>query len=133
MTNYEMYKEELLDILADNIGVDKETEIPFDCSDSEYSCSKCKKCMFFDKGCYNRTRGWLDAEYVEPSVDWRKVEKDTKILVKHCENDKWERRYFAKFDNGHVYAYPEGTTSWTSSLAGVRWEYAKLVKEGQNE
>lgn len=62
-------------------------------------------------------------------VDWSKVEVDTKILVS-TDNIKWYRRYFAKYENGKVYAYPNGTTSFTYDCHEVLpWKYAKLYEE----
>lgn len=62
-------------------------------------------------------------------VDWSKVEVDTKILVS-TDNIKWYRRYFAKYENGKVYAYPNGTTSFTYDCREVlSWKYAKLYEE----
>lgn len=62
-------------------------------------------------------------------VDWSKVEVDTKILVS-TDNIKWYRRYFAKYENDKVYAYPNGTTSFTYDCREVLpWKYAKLYEE----
>lgn len=62
-------------------------------------------------------------------VDWSKVEVDTKILVS-TDNIKWYRRYFAKYENGKVYAYPNGATSFTYDCREVLpWKYAKLYEE----
>lgn len=43
-------------------------------------------------------------------VDWSKVAVDTPILVKQKVGLK---RHFAKFENGFVYYYDNGRTSWT--------------------
>ena len=43
-------------------------------------------------------------------VDWSKVAVDTPILVKQKVELK---RHFAKFENGFVYYYDNGRTSWT--------------------
>ena len=45
-------------------------------------------------------------------VDWSKVAVDTPILVRRF-NDDWEKRHFAYFKNGKVYAWLGGATSWT--------------------
>ena len=46
------------------------------------------------------------------------------------EANKWRKRYFAKYDNGIVYAWGGGTTSWSvyasSNIAG--WKMAKLAE-----
>ena len=67
---------------------------------------------------------------IEPEVDWSKVEVDTPILVKGFENE-WYRRHFAKYENGKVYAWDAGLTSWSSEgneWCITEWEYAKLTE-----
>lgn len=66
----------------------------------------------------------------EPEVDWSKVAVDTPILVKDFENENWLKRYFAKFENGKVYAWNDGRTSWSSTCDNISWKYAKLAEEG---
>lgn len=62
-------------------------------------------------------------------VDWSKIPIDTKILVSD-DGEDWIRRYFAKYEDGRVYAFMEGTTSFTVYNEGVcDWEYAKLYEE----
>ena len=65
----------------------------------------------------------------EEYLDWSKVSVDTKILV--SEDGKiWCRRYFAKYEGGRVYAFMDGTTSFTSSSeSSLSWKYAKLYEE----
>ena len=65
----------------------------------------------------------------EEVVDWSKVPVDTKILVSEDGKD-WCRRYFAKYEGGRVYAFMDGTTSFTSSSENLLvWAYAKLYEE----
>lgn len=62
-------------------------------------------------------------------VDWSKIPIDTKILVSD-DGEDWIRRYFAKYEDGRVYAFMEGTTSFTVYNEGIcDWEYAKLYEE----
>lgn len=65
-------------------------------------------------------------------VDWSKVAVDTPILVRDTENDKWKERHFAKFEDGTVYSYPNGRTSWSGNGSVHSWKYAKLA-EGSEE
>ena len=60
-------------------------------------------------------------------VDWSKVEVDTKILVSN-DYKRWYRRHFAKYENGEVFAFLNGTTSYTDTSC-TEWKYAKLYKE----
>ena len=72
-------------------------------------------------------------EYEEPETDWSKVEVDTPILVRDVENENWYRRYFAKYENGKVYAWINGVTSWSATEDRTTcWNYAKLA-EGEDE
>jgi hypothetical protein len=66
------------------------------------------------------------------NVDWSKVEVDTKILVSF-DNEKWYKRYFAKFEDGKIYTFANGTTSFSYNYRElVPWKYAKLYKEGND-
>lgn len=69
----------------------------------------------------------------EKPVDWSKVEVDTKILVKSLENDDWCKRHFAKFENGMVYAWTCGLTSYTAIRSDdvTEWSFAKLAEEDE--
>ena len=73
---------------------------------------------------------WLLEDYKEPEVDWNRVEVDTPILVRQTEDEdkEWKRRHFAKYENGKVYAWGEGYTSWSSEGHMVIWNYAKLAE-----
>lgn len=66
----------------------------------------------------------------EEYVDWSQVSVDTKILVRHSESDEWIKRYFAKYENGKVYAWANGSTSYSSlgETDCVHWVYAELYK-----
>lgn len=62
-------------------------------------------------------------------IDWSKLEVDTKILVSF-DNEKWYKRYFAKFEDGKIYTFANGTTSFSYNYRElVPWQYAKLYKE----
>ena len=76
---------------------------------------------------------WLMEEYKEPEepeVDWSNVEVDTPILVRNPEDEDWIRRHFAKYENGLVYSWCDGCTSWSAyrSKYVTKWKYAKLVE-----
>ena len=73
---------------------------------------------------------WLLEDYKEPEVDWSKVEVDTPILVRDYEGQEWARGYFAKYENGIIYTWDFGHTSWTElndeNVTG--WNFAKLAE-----
>ena len=74
---------------------------------------------------------WLLEDYKEPEVDWSKVEVDTPILVRDSKNTEWLKKYFAKYENGHVYVWNLGRTSWTApnDKSVSAWSYAKLAED----
>nr|DAI23485.1 MAG TPA: hypothetical protein [Caudoviricetes sp.] len=59
-------------------------------------------------------------------VDWSKVAVDTPILVSKNKT-KWERRYFAKYEHGEVFAFRNGATSWSDNTYPFNWNYVKLA------
>ena len=71
---------------------------------------------------------WLLEDYEELEVDWSKIKIDTPILVRDFEDAKWAKRHFAKYEDGKVYAWSNGVTSWTTEGHGVMWKYAKLAE-----
>ena len=122
MKNYEKYADEIRkyddpdfcdDFIIPNIL--KSNEL---CSDVD--CKACQMiCMI-----------WLLEEYEEPETDWSKVEVDTPILVRADEAIPWARRYFAKYEDGIVYVWNLGRTSWSADNNEnmSAWPYAKLAE-----
>ena len=76
----------------------------------------------------------LDFDF-EEIIDWSKVAVDTKILVADFTgNDDeivWWKRHFAKYENGKIYAWCDGLTSFTidSDDLCTSWDYVKLYEE----
>lgn len=67
-------------------------------------------------------------EKSEVGVDWSKVAVDTPILVSN-NGDYWRRRYFAKYENGMVYAFNGGKTSWSNyGEEPIAWKHVKLAE-----
>lgn len=134
MTNREKYAEQILDIACSGrlLAVKKRTLKPIACENTN-----CEKCYFGDKPtdeCITECKKWCNAEYVAPSVDWRKVPVDTPILVRDREEQEWIRGYFATYGCGLVYAWSDGKTSWSASNDRAKvmpWEYAKLAEDGE--
>lgn len=88
------------------------------------SCDQCKMLQTI----------WLLEEYEEPETDWSKVEVDTPILVRTVEGAEWFKRHFAKYEDGRVFVWNNGKTSWTAPDDELMtdWNYAKLA-EGEEE
>lgn len=127
MLNIEKYKDKLIElgvinpkILAKVKGKLNVCESIF-CIDCDYSGVP---------ECNDEVKDWLFSEYEEPEVDWSKVKVDTPILVKDILKSEWIKRYFAKYENGKVYVWKEGKTSWSAvNEHNVNfWKYAKLAE-----
>lgn len=126
MTNKEKYAEDLYSIFLSSFGVDEENK-PFRCS--EKSCGR--KCQFYHSeiDCKTLAKQWLDEEY---KTDWSKVPVDTPILVRDNESEKWRHRHFAKYENGKVFAWAHGSTSWSArDSVCVDWECARLCEDNK--
>ena len=131
MTNREKFAEQILDIACSNdtIAVDKATLEPIACGKTE-----CKDCLFNvsdTMSCGDKRIKWANSEYVEPPVDWSKVAVDTPILIRDSSFSEWGKRYFAKYENGIVYAWSNGTTSWSGDKC-TPWKLAKLPERSCN-
>lgn len=75
-------------------------------------------------------RNYIAFEDYVDCIDWSKVPVDTPILVQDIKGNGYVRRYFAKYKDGKIYAWKDGTTSWTAESNGyiTVWNYAKLAK-----
>lgn len=132
MTNYEKYKDIIKKFQGNWVAFDKSKNKIVDCRD--ISCTNCAFCKF--NSAYNNCKAnamkWAAEEYIEPAdVDWSKVPVDTKIWVRDSENSKWYPRYFAKYEDGAVYTFYNGRTSWSSDDKvpwAYPWAYAKLAE-----
>lgn len=125
MLNIEKYRDELI-----KMGIIDTQKIAIRYGKLSLCCFGCCGCDNLSKeDCGKQAEDWLFSEYEEPEVDWSKVKVDTPILVKSEEKNLGYRRYFAKFEDGKVYAWVNGGTSWTRTNDAVRaWEFAKLAE-----
>lgn len=130
MTNREKFAEQILDIVCNNdtIAVDKATLEPIACD--ELKCGDCLFNVSDGMSCADQRIKWVNSEYVEPSVDWSKVAVDTPILIRDSSFSEWSKRYFAKYENGIVYAWSHGATSWSGDGC-TPWKLAKLPEKEQ--
>ena len=130
MTNYEYYKEQIERFarMGQKVAVKKDTNEIVSCVDIVSGC--CDDCLFGGYGnCAQKAIAWADAEYIEPNVNWYKMTVDTPIMVSN-DNIDWYCRYFAKYENGKVYAWNDGLTSFTiyNNDFVTWWLYAKLAE-----
>lgn len=130
MTNREKFAEQILDIACggSKIAVDKATLEPTLC----YKLA-CEDCLFgfSDTDCISARKKRANSEYVEPPIDWSKVAVDTPVLVRDSANLGWTKRHFAKYENGSVFTWSGGATSWSSEGYTTEWVLAKLPDKEQ--
>ena len=127
MTNKEKYGNKIIELAIDEGVLALKNGEPAPCAKI-----KCEDCDYGKSdscgGSEYKFREWLNSEYVEPPVDWSKVAVDTPILVRDSEEEAWRKRHFAKYENGIVYAWGNGTTSWCEFSSMVNWKMAKLAE-----
>lgn len=123
MKNYEKYKDKIYSHDGKYFCCDFVRPIILEVDECDGWCSRCNFIQAM----------WLMEEYEEPGVDWSKVEVDTPILVRYSKTSNCHKRYFAKFEDGMVYAWSDGRTSWSSDDDETDgWTYAKLAEmEGE--
>lgn len=119
MKNYDIYADKIREFKGGNFC--RDFVIPHILKSDECDDIFCSDCV-------RNQLLWLLEDYKEPKIDWSKVEVDTPILVRNSEDEKWRKRYFAKYENGHVYAWFEGYTSWTAEGYMIIWNFAKLAE-----
>ena len=125
MTNKEKYADKIIEIAVRSKLALKDGK-PVPCAEM-----RCSECGFYSTNysCTHNACEWLDSEYVAPPVDWCKVAVDTPILVRDSEGSVWRKRYFAKYENGKVYTWLGGATSWSVDSGDVTdWKMAKLAE-----
>ena len=122
MKNFEKYEDEIREYNGDNFCED--FVLPHILKKDNCAGIYCSICA-------KRQLMWFLEEYEEPETDWSKVKVDTPILVRQGKNGKWLERHFAKYENGEVYAWVDGQTSWTGADE-IKWKYVKLA-EGEKE
>lgn len=132
MTNREKYAEQILDIATSghSFAINRNGEVS--------SCGKvpCNECIFrknksTDSSCREKLKEWSEQEYVEPPVDWSKVPVDTKVYVRDFDSETWHPRYFARFEDGKIFAWTAGTTSFSSDNFDnvTSWNQGKLAED----
>lgn len=127
MKNYEKYADEIREYKGVNFCNDFVMPNILKLVSCHGDCAKCRMLQMI----------WLledyeEEDYEEPETDWSNVEVDTPILVRNDDyaTTSWLRRYFAEYDDGVVYAWRAGKTSWTEDCV-MGWKYAKLAESDE--
>lgn len=93
MTNFEKYKDEILEISKNGtIAVNKQKNMPVHCS-----TTPCSECIFRSDTCTSQLINWLYEEYQEPVPKLTKAEKGFCEIIKDG--------YIARDKNGDLYLY----------------------------
>ena len=77
---------------------------------------------------HNELMSYYDFETVKclREVNWRKIQINTKILVRESEDEDFTNAYFSRYENGYVFAFCDGRTDWTANGKDDYWNEAKL-------
>lgn len=61
---------------------------------------------------------------------WEYADVDTPVLVSMC-GDIWSRAYFAKYEDGKIFTFPNGRTSWSSGGISnlIEWKMAVMTED----
>lgn len=128
MKNGEKFEKEIWDKACKGLKIAVIDGSPKACFDFE--CKKCEiETTCFREGYRKAIQEWCEAEYEEPKITIpADTPVDTKILVSN-DGENWSRRHFAEVKDGILYAWNNGSTSW-SNIAGTNdWIYGKLAEE----
>lgn len=132
MTNGETYKDTIIKYIKSN-SEDNLNNPYCDFIKSKilsYYGLNCKELDCHDCGAIQSL--WFSEEYKEPEekVDWTKVAVDTPVLVRNVDGSNWRKRHFAKYQNGQIFTYNDGKTSWSTQRT-TSWKQGKLVDEAE--
>ena len=127
MLNKEKFKDEIVELACNGCALALKDGKVANCQITD--CMTCSFSSYNDGVCCSvKRKNWANSEY-EEYVDWSKVPVDTKILVRDNENLPWSPRHFSRIEQGRVYTFSYGRTSFTSRGKECCWRYAKLYKE----
>lgn len=65
-------------------------------------------------------------------IDWANTKIDTKVQVR-MNGYNWHNRYFAKYEDGKVYTFTDGATSFSTDGSLIAWHDARLYNEEGKE
>ena len=124
MKNYEKYEEKIREYKGETFCADFVR--PYILKQDDCCRMDCGQCNMLQLM-------WLLEDYEEPEVDWSKVKVDTPILVRDAKYRRWVKRYFAKYNNGTIFAWTIGCTSRDAHNMMTPWKYAKLAENEESK
>lgn len=138
MKNKEKFAEEIFKIACtgDRIAIDTHSNKIVPCN--SITCNRClfyKRTLSSSGDCNAVIENWCNEECTGESIDWSTVKVDTPILVRNKKNEKWQKRHFAMYKDGSVYAWEFGETSWTASDSSrtSSWKMAMIADQPTKE
>lgn len=131
MKNREFYEKEIFEIACNGNSVGIVNGEPVACG--SIACGKCDVDMNHE--CEDYVKEWMEKEHEEPRIqpEVKTLKQDDRVLVS-TNGEDWVKRYFKEYDQeeGVVYAYINGATSWSAGGYN-QWKYAKLPEDELEE
>lgn len=127
-TNYDIYKGIIKKFNDEGKTFGLINGTPVRCCDMQ--CSDCD-IHSIENRCQIGILKWLYDEFNQEIVDWSTVKIDTKVLVSN-NGEIWFRKHFAGYEDGKIYVWNGGYTSWsildtTDKVDGKHsWKYTIL-------
>lgn len=124
MTNAEFFKEEIRELQKEKFHFGLKNGKPVPCIGTD-----CRTCDFEGiEWCVAKLPKWLVSEHLEEvTIKASELADDTKVFVNDSDDFyHTRRRHFAKNLDNKLFAYEDGTTSWTSIGRITCWKYMWL-------
>ena len=127
-TNYEHYKDEIINAMIYGVGCKFKRQYILKSCDCNFGCG----CTTCDK----KALEWFNAPYEEPKIeiDWEKVPEDTLVYVSDYNefpNKNDFPRYFSEYFKGDSHPFEvweEGKTSFTTVKVNT-YKYCSLARK----
>ena len=135
MLNKEKYAKEIIEIACNGGNIAVVNGKLENCRETQ--CNECNFNGGTIRDCEIKTRKWANSEYVEPIEppgDLRNFPVYTQVFEtvrKDASESELIMRYFAKYENGMVYTWANGATSWSGEIVSS-WMYAKLAESEES-
>lgn len=125
MKNIEAYKKEIMNMQSQEVCHKFVEPVILEKYGTKCNKTECAMCMLLQIV-------WANEEYgepkEEPDVDWSAVRVDTPIYVLEDDTQEWIPRHFAGSEDGEIWAWDNGATSWTADGAATLWPQARLAE-----
>ena len=70
---------------------------------------------------------------LEVIIDLPDLKVDTKVIVRPCYGGKSYARYFSHFEDGKMYCFKDGATSWSNgNNKPTEWKYWFIPETGES-